>query len=392
MSEKFQKPTLALNLCVKPEALDLHDLRVQPWNMNSWPDRRLLDVLGIELPIIQAPMAGETTPELVAAVSEAGGLGSLGCATLSCEEVRNEVKRISELTSKPFNLNFFCHHAPAEDSSRREAWIERLIPFYRELGLEPTDIHLGPRRQPFSIEMAECLEDLPPRVLSFHFGLPSPPVLTHLRSLGCRILSSATSPREARWLAAKGADVIIAQGAEAGGHRATFNFERDEAVIGGIALIPQIADAVDLPVVAAGGIADGRGIAAAFALGASGVQIGTAYLLCDEARVSPLHRVAVERAEADDTIISNVFTGRPARVILNRFVGSLGPMSQAVPDFPLALNPLMPLRERAEASGSSDFTPLYAGQAAGLSRSISAYELTKLLAKEAQDRLRAMSG
>jgi len=206
--------------------------------------------------------------------------------------------------------------------------------------------------------MAECLQDLSPPVLSFHFGLPSPPILAHLRSLGCRILSSATSPREARWLAAKGADVIIAQGAEAGGHRATFNLERDEAVIGGIALVPQIADAVDVPVVAAGGIADGRGIAAAFALGASGVQIGTAYLLCDEARVSPLHRAAIERAEADDTVISNVFTGRPARVILNRFVRSLGPMSETVPDFPLALNPLMPLRERAEANESSDFTPL----------------------------------
>lgn len=359
--------------------------------MNKWPNHRLLDVIGIELPIIQAPMAGETTPELVAAVSEAGGLGSLGCASLSCEEVRNEVKRIRELTSKPFNLNFFCHRAPEPDSGRNQSWIERLTPFYEELGLEPSDIDAAPRRQPFGIEMAECLEDLAPLVLSFHFGLPSPPIVAHLRSLGCRILSSATSPREARWLAAKGADVVIAQGAEAGGHRATFNFEREEALIGGMALVPQIVDAIDLPVVAAGGIADGRGIAAAFALGASGVQIGTAYLLCPEANVSSLHRAAIEGAEADDTVVSNVFTGKPARVILNRLVLSVGAMSWETPDFPLALNLLMPLRERAEANGSSDFTPLYAGQSASLSRTVSAYELTKFLAKEAQDRLQAMA-
>jgi nitronate monooxygenase len=192
---------------------------------------------------------------------------------------------------------------------KRDAWLKRLAPFYEELGIEPPATPDGPGRRPFSIEMAESLEDLAPPVLSFHFGLPSPPILAHLRSLGCRILSSSTSPREARWLAARGADVIIAQGAEAGGHRATFNFEREEALIGGMALVPQIADAVDLPVVAAGGLADGRGIAAAFALGACGVQIGTAYLLCDEAHVSPLHRAAIEKAEADDTVITNVFTG-----------------------------------------------------------------------------------
>ena len=359
--------------------------------MDNWPDRRLLDVLGIELPIIQAPMAGETTPELVAAVSEAGGLGSLGCAILSCEEVRSAVRRIRELTNKPFNLNFFCHHDPGEEVEKREAWLERLRPFYAELGLEPPNIHALPRRKPFSIEMAECLGDLAPPVLSFHFGLPSPPVTEQLRSLGCKILSSATTPREARWLAAKGADVIIAQGVEAGGHRATFNFERDEALIGGMALVPQIVDAVDIPVVAAGGIADGRGIVAAFALGASGVQIGTAYLLCDEAKVSPLHRAAIEKAEADGTVISNVFTGKPARVILNRFARGLGPMSEEAPSFPLALGPLMSLRERAEAEGSSDFTPLYAGQSAGLARRMSAYDLTTLLAKEAQERLAALA-
>jgi nitronate monooxygenase len=298
--------------------------------MTDWSDRRLLDVLGLELPIIQAPMAGETTPELVAAVSEAGGLGSLGCAILSCEEVRSAVKRIRELTDKPFNLNFFCHSDPAEELESRQAWLERLRPYYTELGLELPNLHDLPRRKPFSIEMAECLEDLAPPVLSFHFGLPSPPIVEHLRSLGCKLLSSATTPSEARWLAAKGADVIIAQGAEAGGHRATFNCEREEALIGGMALVPQIADSVRVPVVAAGGIADGRGIAAAFALGASGVQIGTAYLLCAEANVSPLHRAALENVEADDTLISNVFTGRPARVIENRLTRALGPISDVI--------------------------------------------------------------
>jgi nitronate monooxygenase len=360
--------------------------------MSTWPDRRLLDLLGIELPIVQAPMAGETTPELAAAVSEAGGLGSLGCATFSCEDVHHAVRRLRDLTDKPFNLNFFCHHDPAEETTKREAWLERLKPFYDELGVDPPGPHEGPRRKPFSIEMAECLDDLAPPVVSFHFGLPSPPILSHLRARGCKIMSSATSPREARWLAAKGADVIIAQGAEAGGHRATFNFEGEESVIGGMALVPQIADAVELPVIAAGGIADGRGIAAAFALGASGVQIGTAYLRCEEAEVSSVHRAAIEKAEADDTVISNVFTGRPARVILNRFVRTLGPISDAAPPFPTGLGPLLPLRASAEAQGSPDFTPLYAGQAASLARALPAYKLTRLLADEALQRLNALGG
>jgi nitronate monooxygenase len=360
--------------------------------MTTWPDRRLLDLFGIEIPIVQAPMAGETTPELAAAVSEAGGLGSLGCATFSCEDVHNTVRRLRELTDKPFNLNFFCHHDPAEETERRSAWILRLKPFYDEFGIDPPDVHSGPRRKPFSIEMADCLDDLAPPVVSFHFGLPSPPIVAHLRSRGCKIISSATSPREARWLASKGADAIIAQGAEAGGHRATFNFEGEEAVIGGMALVPQIADAVDLPIIAAGGIADGRGIAAAFALGAAGVQIGTAYLLCQEAEVSAVHRAAVEKAEADDTVISNVFSGRPARVILNRFARSMGPVAADAPPFPTALGPLLPLRAATEPRGSADFTPLYAGQAVGLARDLPAYELTKLLAEEAQKRLAALSG
>lgn len=355
-----------------------------------WPDTRLTDLLGVDLPIIQAPMAGATTPALAAAVSEAGGLGSLGCAMLSPEDVALSAERLRGMSNRPFNLNFFCHPLPQRDPAREARWLERIKPYYAEAGL-PMPAELS-GLAPFDAAMCEVVERIAPRVVSFHFGLPEQGLVERLRRSGCLILSSATNPREARLLAERGVDAVIAQGAEAGGHRGTFAGDHETGMIGTMALVPQIVDAVDVPVIAAGGVADGRGIAAAFMLGASGVQIGTAYLFCEEAHVSPLHRTALETTEAGQTAVTNVLTGRPARSIVNRIMRDLGPIAPETPDFPLLHSSIMPVRAAAEARGAADFTPLWSGQAAPLGRPATARELTERLAADALRRLRPDGG
>lgn len=355
-----------------------------------WPDRRLIDLLGIELPIVQAPMAGATTPALAAAVSEAGGLGSLGCAMLPPNDVALSAERFRAMSNRPFNLNFFCHPVPERDAGREARWLERLAPYYAEAGLPlPTD-YSGP--PPFDAAMCEAVVRIAPRVVSFHFGLPDQPLVDRLRGAGSLILSSATNPREARILAERGVDAVIAQGAEAGGHRGSFAGDHETGMIGTMALVPQIIDAVDVPVIAAGGIADGRGIAAAFMLGAAGVQIGTAYLFCEEAQVSPLHRAALETTEAGQTAVTNVLTGRPARSIVNRIIRELGPIAADTPAFPILHSSIMTVRTAAEARGAVDFTPLWSGQAAPLGRRTTARELTETLAADALRRLGAGRG
>jgi nitronate monooxygenase len=354
-----------------------------------WPNRRLLDLLQIEIPIIQAPMAGSVTSDMTVAVAEAGGLGSLPCTFLDHEAIRAEVSSIRARTARPVNLNFFCHQPPRFDPDQQAAWRERLADYYSELGLGPDDepTPLSPDHPNFadSFDSATCdlLVELAPAVVSFHFGLPDQRYVDRLRAAGARILSSATTVEEARWLEAHGCDAIIAQGSEAGGHRGMFLTDNAATQVGTMALVPQIVDAVTVPVIAAGGIADGRGIAAAFALGASGVQIGTGYLGCPEASVSPLHLDALRQARVDQTAITNVLTGRPARAIVNRLIRETGPISNLAPAFPLAGAVTAPLRDRAEAAGSSDFTSLYAGQAAALGRSLPAGEMTRRLATEA---------
>ena len=318
--------------------------------------------LGVDLPIVQAPMAGVQGSALAVAVSNAGGLGSLPGAMLGPDDMRRELTALRSQTSRPFNVNFFCHEEPARDAAGEAAWLDALQPYFDELGLDRSMVTAGgAARRPFDRDMADVLEAFRPPVVSFHFGLPAPDLLARVKSWGSTILSTATTVDEARWLESRGVDAIVAQGLEAGGHRGHFLSGDLQAQVGTFALVPQIARAVRVPVIAAGGIADARGVAAARALGALAVQVGTAYLLCPEAATSALHRAALERAGAV-TAITNVFTGRPARGIVNRLMRELGPLSGVAPAFPLATAAVMALRQAAERRGLDDFSPLWAGQ------------------------------
>jgi nitronate monooxygenase len=337
-------------------------------------------LLGIELPIIQAPMAGVQGSALAAAVSAAGGLGSLPCAMLGIHAMRNELTAMKAQTSRPFNVNFFCHVPPAPNAEREAAWRAALSPYFKEFGIDPEKITAGAGRAPFSAEAADVLSEFRPAVVSFHFGLPSAEVLTRVRAWGSKILSSATTVEEALWLEAHGVHAIVAQGIEAGGHRGNFLSEDVTTQVGTFALLPQVVQAVKVPVIAAGGIADAQGVAAAMALGAAGVQIGTAYLLCPEAATSAVHRAALKSEAARHTALTNLFTGRPARGIVNRIMKDLGPISSAVPQFPLATAAIGPLRTRAESQGSGDFSPLWSGQNASGCKEVPAAQLTRDLA------------
>jgi nitronate monooxygenase len=280
------------------------------------------------------------------------------------------------------NLNFFCHRPRAADAVRERQWRERLSGYYAEFHLDSSAGIAGPNRMPFDSAMCDVVAALQPAVVSFHFGLPEKPLVERVRAAGARIMSSATTVEEARWLESEGCDAVIAQGLEAGGHRGVFLTEDVTTQVGTLALVPQIVDAVRIPVVAAGGIGDERGIVAAFALGASAVQIGTAYLRCPESRASVVHRKALESVRDDQTVITNVITGRPARGIVNRLIRETGPINATVPDFPRAVEASAPLRSHAERHGSGDFSPLWAGQAATMCREIPAGTLTKMLAQK----------
>jgi nitronate monooxygenase len=342
----------------------------------------LQQLLGIELPIIQAPMAGVQGSALALAVSNAGGLGSLPCAMLSLDAMHSELAILKARTSKPFNVNFFCHTQPAPDPEREASWRSTLSPYYQAFGIDPATIAAGPGRAPFSSDVADIVGEFRPAVVSFHFGLPSADLLGLVRAWGSKILASATTVEEARWLEAHGADAIIAQGLEAGGHRGMFLTEDVSTQVGTFALVPQIVRAVNLPVIAAGGIADAQGVRAALALGAVGVQVGTAYLRCPEATTSRVHRAALEQPSARHTALTNLFTGRPARGIVNRIMRELGPLSAAVPAFPLATSAIAPLRAQAEAQGSGDFSPLWSGQNASGCQELPAAKLTRALAAD----------
>jgi nitronate monooxygenase len=341
----------------------------------------LSDLLGVELPVIQAPMAGVQGSALAIAVSNAGGLGSLPCALLDVDSMRAELAALRAGTTRPFNVNFFCHAPPDADAQREARWRAALTPYFAEQGIDPEEIPPGPRRSPFNLEAANALADFEPGVVSFHFGLPSEELLARVRGWGAKVLSSATTVDEARWLEARGVDAIIAQGIEAGGHRGMFLSEDVATQVGTLALVPQIAAAVKVPVIAAGGIADAGGVAAAMALGASGVQVGTAYLLCPETKTSAVHRAALKSDAARVTALTNVFTGRPARAIVNRLVRELGPLSDAAPAFPLAATAIAPLRARAEGQGNGDFSPLWAGQNTRGCREIAAAVITRELVR-----------
>jgi nitronate monooxygenase len=351
--------------------------------MNPWPDTRILDLLGIELPIIQAPMAGAHNSAMVIAACNAGGLGSMPAAMLSTDQLREELKTIRQHTQRPINVNFFCHQTPAPDEQRAQDWKNLLQPYYQELGADfdaPTPVS---NRAPFDDAACEVVEAFRPEVVSFHFGLPEKSLLDRVKATGAKVLSSATTVEEAVWLEQHGCDAIIAMGFEAGGHRGMFLSNDLSSQVGTFALVPQVVDAVKVPVIAAGGIADARGVAAAFMLGASAVQVGTAYLFTPEAKVSPSHHKALRTAKESETAVTNVFTGRPARGILNRVMRELGPMSTKAPAFPLAGGALMPLR----AKGEADFSNLWAGQAFTLGVELTTEALTRKLAEEGLARL-----
>jgi nitronate monooxygenase len=346
----------------------------------------LQELFGIDLPILQAPMAGVQGSALAVAVSNAGGLGALPCAMLSPDAMRQELSAIRAQTARPYNVNFFCHPQPVANAGREAAWRAALALYYEELGIDAGAVAAiaagaaGPGRAPFSSAAADVLEEFRPPVVSFHFGLPAAGLLDRVRAWGAKILSSATTVEEARWLEDRGVDAVIAQGFEAGGHRGIFLSEDLTTQVGTLALLPQIVAAVKVPVIATGGIADARGVAAALALGAAGAQIGTAYLLCPEATTSAVHRAALKSEAARHTALTNLFSGRPARGIVNRLMRELGPMSPAAPAFPLAAAAVAPLRARAESQGSGDFSPLWSGQNPSGCREIPAGELTRELA------------
>jgi len=329
----------------------------------------LQQLLGVDVPIVQAPMAGAQGSALAVAVSNAGGLGSLPCAMLTPEAMRSELAVITAHTAQPFNVNFFCHTPPAPSRERERLWRAALAPYYEELGIEAGQVPAVPARAPFSHDAADVLSELRPAVVSFHFGLPAADLLARVKSWGSRVLSSATTVDEALWLEAHGVHAIIAQGVEAGGHRGMFLTEDPTTQVGTFALVPQIVQKVKLPVIAAGGIADARGVAAAMRLGASGVQVGTAYLLCPEATTSAVHRAAL-RSEAGRHTADHGVHGQACAGY------------REAPPFPLAATAIAPLRARAESLGLGDFSPLWAGQNTSGCREISAGDLTNGLAAE----------
>jgi nitronate monooxygenase len=357
-----------------------------------WPDRRFLDLVKTEYPIVLAPMAGVMDHDLAAAVAEGGGLASLPCAMLTPDKIREQVNIVRQRAAAPINVNFFCHQAVEADPAREAGWRRRLASYYQEHGLDPNAPVTFANRAPFDAAMCTVVEELKPEVVSFHFGLPEPALLKRVKATGAVIMASATVVREAVWLEQNGADVIIAQGAEAGGHRGMFLTDRLAEQVGNLALVPQVVDAVKVPVIVAGGIADGRGIAAAFALGAAGVQIGSAYLRCPESKSGGPARAALAAATDESTVITNVMTGRWARGVANRVMREVGPMSADAPAFPHAATALTPLKIAAEKQGKADFTNLWAGQAVRLGTEQPAAELTRKLAADAQARMRQMAG
>jgi len=345
--------------------------------MNSFAHR-----LELQFPLIQAPMAGVQAHALTVAVSEAGALGSLPAAMLSPAALREELQAIRAKTTRPWNLNFFCHAEPAPDTQAEAAWLAALQPYYAELGVDIARAGSGASRAPFGEAAAALVEQFRPPVVSFHFGLPPAALLQRVKQTGAFVLSSATTLDEARWLEAQGADAVIAQGLEAGGHRGHFLSDDLSRQLGTFALLPQLKAALRVPVVAAGGIADAAGVAAAMALGADAVQVGTAYLLCDEATTSALHRAALQSEAAQHTALTNLFTGRPARGIVNRVMREQGPLrAPPHPAFPRATAALAPLRAAAEARGSGDFSPLWSGQNPRGCRPVPAAELTHALCR-----------
>ena len=347
----------------------------------SWKSNKLTELLGIHVPIIQAPMAGSTTPELAAQVTNAGGLGSLGCAFLSPEQFAGQCAAVRAATNGTYNVNFFVHKEPALDDASGEAMRARLEPYYREFDLGPVPAAV-PSNPSFDKALLDAVLAASPPIVSFHFGLPAPDTMQAVKASGAVILSTATTVAEAKHLEDAGVDAVIAQGFEAGGHRGTFQASFEAGCVGTLALVPQIVDALSVPVIASGGIADGRGIAASLALGALGVQMGTAFLTCPESAAHDVYRHALVKAADDETRITSAFSGRPARGLENRYIRDMATYQKTLPDFPINNTLTGPLRKASAEAGKEDFMALWSGQAAALSKSLPAAELVETLVAE----------
>jgi nitronate monooxygenase len=355
-----------------------------------WPDRRLCDLLGIEHPIIQAPMAGADTPALAAAVANAGGLGSIGCAIMTPEQFSAVHAETRAATNRAVNMNFFTHAAPGDDEQKAARARALLAPFFMEMDLGEVP-EVTETLFPFGEAIFEAVLEARPPVVSFHFGLPEERFIKALKDAGTVIMCTATTPAEARDLEARGVDAVIAQGWEAGGHHG-FYLTPKGAQTGTMALVPQIVDAAGVPVIAAGGIADGRGIAAAMALGAAGVQIGTAFLSCAESGISTPHRAALIASDGSDTRPTRAFTGRPARSVVNRYMAAMEAHEDELPDFPLMNTVTSPLRKASAEAGSPDFISLWSGQAVGLNREATAAALVERLVAETRAAMERLQG
>jgi len=342
----------------------------------------MLSFLGSKLPLIQAPMAGVQGSELAIAVCEAGAVGSLPCAMLGLDAIRSEFEKIRSATSRPFNANFFCHVEVDSTNEIDLKWKNLLSNYYRQFNLDIDSSVQIARRMPFNSDMVSLIEVFRPEIVSFHFGLPSKDLLARVKRTGAMVISTATTVAEAIWLEQNGADAVIAQGWEAGGHRGVFLSQSDGDQIGLMALLPQVADAIRVPVIAAGAIVDSRSVKAALTLGASAVQAGTAFLLCTESSTTPIHRKALGTTYASNTVVTNVFSGRPARGLINRLIREIGPLNSNAPPFPLASIRLAPLRQAAEGQGLNDFSPLWAGQNVQTCKAVHASEMVASLMSE----------
>ncbi len=347
-------------------------------------DSRFLKLTGITTPIVQSPMAGAQDHRLAIAVSAAGALGSIPCAMLDTDGIDAEINAFNQSSAGPLNLNFFCHKPLNSSAATDKAWKQCLATYYDELGVDIDSPAMAPVRNPFDHTTCELVEIHKPAVVSFHFGLPDAALVDRVKATGATVMSSATTPAEARWLEQHGCDVIIAQGLEAGGHRGLFLSHDLSGQSGLMALLPAIIDAVSVPVVAAGAIGDSRAIVAALSMGAAAVQIGTAYLLTPQSLISDLHKQALKAGTAEQTALTNIFSGRPARSLRNRIINEIGPIAAGTPAFPTAGAALAPLKTAAEKIGKNDFSSLWAGQAVHLCIEQDAQILTEQWINEAK--------
>jgi len=349
--------------------------------------------LKIRHPIIQAPMAGISPPALAAAVSNAGGLGSIAFGAVNAVQAREMLLQTRALTSLPFNVNLFCHAAAVPDPAREATWLGHLQPYFAEFGVSPPHTLREIYRSFLQDEaMLELLLELKPSVVSLHFGLPPQSWIAALKQAGIVVAAGATTMAEAEQVVQAGADLIIAQGIEAGGHRGVFEPAHGDAGIGTLALVRTLVQRTPLPVIAAGGIMDGAGIAAALALGAGAAQLGTAFVLAEESAADAAYRAILQSARARDTQVTSAISGRAARGIANRFIREVGAASApATPDYPIAYDAGKALHQAAKAAGSSEFAAHWAGQAAILGRAMPAAELMQVLVEELSATLKRLA-